>query len=108
MIAAHRPLTAPTDRSISPSSRMSTTPTDTVPIGAICSARFVRFAEVRKFELATAKYVQISARTMRTRSEPSSPSARRLTHARGPRSGASLSGAGGSSSTTASPAWRCS
>ena len=55
MMAAHRPLTAPTDRSISPSSRMSTTPTDTVPIGAIWSARFVRFVEVRKFELATAK-----------------------------------------------------
>src|SRR4051812_44429807 len=38
---AASPLTAPTDRSISPSSRTSTTPTEIVPIAAIWSARFV-------------------------------------------------------------------
>jgi hypothetical protein len=33
--AAHTPLTAPTDRSISPSSRTSTTPTEIRPMAVI-------------------------------------------------------------------------
>jgi hypothetical protein len=47
-IAAHRPLTAPTERSISPSSSTSTTPIDTRPTAVICSTRLERLTELRK------------------------------------------------------------
>jgi hypothetical protein len=46
--AAAKPLTAPTERSISPSSSTSTTPIEIVPTAAICSVRFVRLAAERK------------------------------------------------------------
>ena len=47
-IAAHRPLTAPIDRSISPSSNTNTTPTEIRPTAVICRNRFVRLIAVRK------------------------------------------------------------
>ena len=71
MTAAARPLTAPTDRSISPSSRISTMPIEIVPTAAICSTRFVRLNDVRKRSFWVWKMIQISARTNATRSEPS-------------------------------------
>jgi len=71
--AAARPLTAPTDRSISPSSSTSTTPTEIVPMAAIWRVRLVRLIAVRKRSLASAKIVQMIASTMSTRSDPSSP-----------------------------------
>ena len=49
MQAAATPLTIPTDRSISPSSSTSTTPTAMMPSDVIWSMRLVRFPEVRKF-----------------------------------------------------------
>ena len=48
MIAAHRPLTAPTERSISPSSSTSTTPIEISPTAVIWSTRLVRLTAVRK------------------------------------------------------------
>jgi hypothetical protein len=45
---AASPLTAPTERSISPSSRTSTTPTEIVPTAAIWRVRLVRFTADRK------------------------------------------------------------
>ena len=48
MIAAHRPLTAPTDRSISPSSSTSTMPIETSPTAVVWSTRFDRLTELRK------------------------------------------------------------
>ena len=48
MMAAHRPLTAPTDRSISPSSSTYTIPMLIRPTAVICSIRLVRFAADRK------------------------------------------------------------
>jgi hypothetical protein len=40
--AAHMPLTTPADRSMSPSSKMSTMPTEMLPTAAICSVRLTR------------------------------------------------------------------
>ena len=48
MIAAHRPLTAPTERSISPSSSTSTMPIETSPTAVIWSTRFDRLTELMK------------------------------------------------------------
>ncbi len=47
MMAAHRPLTAPTDRSISPSSSTYTMPTLIRPTAVIWSIRLVRLAADR-------------------------------------------------------------
>ncbi len=55
MQAAATPLTTPTDRSISPSSSTSTTPTAMMPSGVICSIRLVRLPEVRKFSADSEK-----------------------------------------------------
>ena len=82
-IAALRPLTAPTDRSISPSSSTSTTPTEIVPTATLCSARLVRLIGVRKRSCAIAKMIQMIASVISTRSEPASPSIRRRSTARG-------------------------
>jgi hypothetical protein len=59
--AAVTPLTAPTDRSISPSSSTSTTPREIVPVAASCSTRLVRLPGVRKLGLAIAKIAQMTA-----------------------------------------------
>jgi hypothetical protein len=75
MIAPASPLTAPTERSISPRSSTNTTPMEIVPTAAICSVRFVRLTAVRKRSCAIAKTVQMIASTIRTRSDPSSPCA---------------------------------
>ncbi len=49
MTAAARPPTTPTERSISPSSSTSTTPTAMMPTAVIWSMRLVRLPAVRKF-----------------------------------------------------------
>ena len=49
MMAAARPLTTPTERSISPSSSTSTTPVAMMPTAVIWRNRLVMFPEVRKF-----------------------------------------------------------
>ena len=75
MTAAARPLTAPTERSISPRSRTSTTPIEIVAIAAICRVRFERLTALRKRSLAIWKIVQISAIPRITRTEARSPRA---------------------------------
>ena len=52
-MAAQKPLTAPTDRSISPSSKTIVTPTEIVPTGTIWIIRLVRLTGVRKLRLAS-------------------------------------------------------
>ena len=52
---AARPLTMPTDRSISPSSSTRTTPVAMIPSPAIWSIRLVRLPAVRKFSSETEK-----------------------------------------------------
>ena len=49
MQAAARPLTMPTERSISPSRSTRTTPVAMIPIVVIWSIRFVMLPAVRKF-----------------------------------------------------------
>ena len=51
---AQRPLTMPTVRSISPSSRTNTTPTAIVPTAAICSARLTRLNGLKNVPLEAA------------------------------------------------------
>ena len=70
---AARPLTAPTERSISPSSRTSTTPIEIVAIAAICSVRLERLTALRKRSLAIWKIVQMTAIPSSTRTEARSP-----------------------------------
>ena len=48
MIEAHRPLTAPTERSISPSSSTCTIPIETRPTAHVWSTRFDRLTELMK------------------------------------------------------------
>ncbi len=74
---AASPLTAPTERSISPSSNTSTTPIEIVATAAICRVRFERLTALRKRSLAIWKIVQITAIPISTRREPSSPRPRR-------------------------------
>src|SRR5215211_3575149 len=71
--AAHRPLTAPTERSISPSSSTSTTPTEISPTAVIWRTRLVRLVAERKRSSWTWKMNQIRARATMTRSSPRSP-----------------------------------
>ena len=78
MIDAQRPLTAPTERSISPSSRTSTMPTEIRPTAVIWRARLVRFVAVRKRLSWTWKMIQIAARAMTTRASARSPVTKRL------------------------------
>ena len=78
--AAARPETAPTDRSISPSSSTRTTPIEIVATAAICSVRLVRLIAERKRSFAIWKIVQMTAMPKMTRSEPSSPRASRRSH----------------------------
>ena len=74
MIAAHRPLTMPTVRSISPSSRTKTTPTAMVPTAAICSARLTRFSGLKKAPwVAYQKRPQMIASPTMTGTWPRSP-----------------------------------
>jgi len=70
---AASPLTAPTERSISPSSRTSTTPIEIVAVAAICSVRLERLTAERKRSFAIWKIVQITAIPTSTRTEPRSP-----------------------------------
>ena len=60
MTPAARPLTAPIERSISPSSSTSTTPIEIVAVAAICSVRFERLTALRKRSLAIWKIVQMT------------------------------------------------
>ena len=71
--AAARPLTAPTDRSISPSSSTYTTPTEIRPTAVICSIRLVRLTAVRKLSSWDWKIAQMTTRPIRTRAEARSP-----------------------------------
>ena len=73
MTAAQSPLTAPTDRSISPSSRTSTTPTEIVPMAAIWRTRLVRLRGVRKLPFSDWKTMAIRISAATTGSEPISP-----------------------------------
>ena len=73
---AARPLTAPTERSISPSSRTSTTPIEIVAVAAICRVRLERLTADRNRSLAIWKIVQITAIPSNTRTEARSPRAR--------------------------------
>ena len=75
--AAASPLTAPTERSISPSSSTSTTPIEIVATAAIWSVRLERLTALRKRSLAIWKMVQITAMPTSTRTSPSSPRATR-------------------------------
>ena len=77
MTAEARPLTMPTVRSISPSSRTKTTPTAIVPVAALWSARLVRLNGVRNALCgeAIAKIVQMTISPMTTGSWPTSPEA---------------------------------
>ena len=77
MTDAASPETAPTDRSISPSKSTRTTPIEIVATAAICSVRLVRLIAERKRSFAIWKIVQMTAMPKMTRSEPSSPRARR-------------------------------
>jgi hypothetical protein len=76
--AAHRPLTTPADRSISPRSRIRTTPIEMVPTAAICKVRLTRLNESRKtpFEVIW-KIVQIAISPTMTGSWPMSRCAMR-------------------------------
>ena len=94
--AAARPETAPTDRSISPSSSTRTTPIEIVATAAIWRVRFVRLTALRNRSFATWKIVQMIAMPSRTRTEPSSPRASLRSIAPGEmRSRTSASTAGG-------------
>ena len=73
MMAAHRPLTAPTDRSISPSSSTYTMPTLIRPTAVIWSIRFVRLVADRKRLSWDWKMAQITTSPSSTRSEARSP-----------------------------------
>ena len=73
MHPAAKPLTAPTDRSISPRSNTRTTPIEIVATAAIWRVRLVRLIALRKRSLAIWKIVQMTAIEISTRTEPSSP-----------------------------------
>ena len=73
MMAAHRPLTAPTDRSISPSSSTYTMPTLIRPTAVICSIRLVRLVDVRKLLSWDWKMAQMTTSPRSTRTEARSP-----------------------------------
>src|SRR3954467_1146017 len=85
MIDAPRPLTAPTDRSISPSRSTSTTPTEISPTPVIWRIRFVRLPAVRNRSSWIWKMAQIRMRPTITRSSPRSPWMKRRAKAGGPR-----------------------
>ncbi len=72
-IAAHRPLTEPTERSISPSSSTNTTPIAIMPVPTICCDRLERFWADRKELFRLPKTAQITISASTTGSEPSSP-----------------------------------
>ena len=76
MTPAARPLTAPTERSISPSKRTSTTPIEIVAVAAICRVRLERLTALRKRSLAIWKIVQMTAIPSSTRTDARSPRAR--------------------------------
>ncbi len=82
---AARPLTAATDRSISPRSSTSATPTEIIPTAAICSVRFVRLTLDRKRSFATWKVAQTTASIATTRSDPRPLPISRLPASRGRR-----------------------
>ena len=70
---AASPLTAPTERSISPSSSTRTTPIEIVATPVIWSTRFERLTAVRKRSLASWKMIQITAMITITRTVANSP-----------------------------------
>ena len=65
-IAAARPLTEPTDRSISPSSSTSTMPSAIVPTAAHCSVRLTRLRGDRKAGVEAWNTVQMTTRPTTT------------------------------------------
>ena len=71
--AAARPLTAPTERSISPNSSTYTTPTEIRPTAVIWSIRFVRLIAVRKRSFYNWKMIQITTTPRITRRDARSP-----------------------------------
>lgn len=77
MTAAVKPLTAATERSISPSSSTITTPTAIVPVAAICSIRFVTLSGERKRSFSEKKIAQMMTMPISTGNEPRSPPVRR-------------------------------
>ena len=77
--AAHTPLTAPIERSISPSSSTSTTPTEIRPTAVIWRKRLVRLTAERKRSFWDWKTIQITAIARITRSEARSPWTKRRT-----------------------------
>ena len=81
-IAAQTPDTAPTDRSISPSSRTSTTPTEISATAVICSDRLTMLVELRKRLSCDWKITQTIASRTSTRSDPRSPVRIRLRKSR--------------------------
>jgi hypothetical protein len=70
---AHRPLTEPADRSISPSSSTITMPRAMVPVAAICSARLVRFSADRNRSFSELKIAPISTNPTATGTAPRLP-----------------------------------
>ena len=77
-MAAARPLTEPTDRSISPSSSTSTMPMAMVPTAALCRVRLTRLRAERKSLFRLWKTAQMMIRPTTTGSEPRSPLRSRL------------------------------
>ena len=73
MSADVTPLTAPTDRSISPRSSTYTTPTEMSPVAVICSTRLVRLTAERKRPFCDWKMIQMTAIATMTRTETRSP-----------------------------------
>lgn len=72
-VAPATPLTEPTDRSISPSSRTKTIPTAIMPVPTMATEMSERLPAVRKFEFRLAKIAQMMIRPMTTGIEPRSP-----------------------------------
>ena len=73
MSADVTPLTAPTDRSISPRSSTNTTPTEMSPVAVTCRSRLVRLTAERKRPFSSWKMIQMTAIATMTRTETRSP-----------------------------------
>ncbi len=71
--APETPLTEPTERSISPSSRTKMMPTAIMPVATIVTAMLLMFSAERKFEFRPWKIEQMITRPITTGSEPRSP-----------------------------------
>ena len=78
-IALVKPLTDPTDRSISPRSSTSTMPIEMIPTADICCTRFERLFADRKRLSSSWKTTQMTTSPTTTGIEPSSPDRMRRT-----------------------------